>query len=108
MLYDLRHSYKDEDNGFVKVGAKKTHRVIVIIASRTIQLYVDWSNVSKVPHLIKRSTGPQQYYNGIQNCFTYDPPGPSAPGIQDDKAVGFCTILFLENILTHNYPPSSS
>ena len=95
MLYDLKHTYKDEKNRFVKVlrDPKIVHDYSHCDC-RSTQLYVNWSNVSQVPHLIKASTGPQQYYNGIQNCFTYDPPGPSAPGIQDDKAVCVVGIHF--------------
>ena len=88
MLFSLQHSYVDEQ-GFVNLSCKTCliHSWAKIINYRTKKLYINWSNVTEVPHLIKSSVGPKMYYDGIKNCFTYDPPGPSAPGIQDDKSV---------------------
>ena len=39
--------------------------------------------------MLELTVGPNDKYNGIKACLTYNPPGVSKPGYQTDRSVSF-------------------
>ena len=48
----------------------------------------------KLEDVFEISVGPRDKYDGIKSCLTYNPPGSSKPGYQEDRSVRFYVLPY--------------